>query len=141
MTQIDSKKDMLVKIVTAYAKRPEVTPEHLLGLVDTLAEVLSVDQDTSIPAPKAEAGSEPAIPISKAVTDEKVYCLCCGKGFRMLKRHIGAEHGLTEAQYRNKFGLPEDFPLVAPSYSEMKASFAKKAGLGKYARQHEGVND
>jgi predicted transcriptional regulator len=73
--------------------------------------------------------------MEKAVTRDKVFCMCCGKGFKMLKRHIGAEHGLTEAQYRARFGLPADFPLVAPNYSEMKANYAKKAGLGKYSRQ------
>ena len=55
-------------------------------------------------------------------------------GFKMLKRHIGAEHGLTEAAYRETFGLPDDFALVAPDYSELKAKTAKKLGLGTYDR-------
>lgn len=89
--------------------------------------------------PKAEQPSgmamEPAISLDNAVTDDKVHCLCCGKGFTMLKRHLGSVHGLTEAQYRNMFNLPADFPLVAPNYSKRKAEYAKSSGLGKYARE------
>lgn len=76
----------------------------------------------------------PAIPIEQAVTEDKVYCLCCGRGFTMLKRHLKAEHGLTEDEYRALYGLPEDMPLVAPAYSERKAAYAKRVGLGKYQR-------
>ena len=85
------------------------------------------------PAPR-KAGLQPALPIEQAVTEDKVYCLCCGRGFKMLKRHLGAEHGLTEAEYRAMFNLPADMALVAPSYSRKKASHAKQAGFGKYDR-------
>ena len=82
--------------------------------------------------------SEPAMPVDRAVTRDKVYCLCCGKGFKMLRRHLGAEHGLTEAEYRTMFDLPEDTPLVAPSYSEKKAEYAREAGFGKHRRSSRG---
>ena len=103
------------------------------------APELSETKDT----PKAETPgtSIPVVSPDKAVTRSKVYCMCCGKGFKMLKRHIGAEHGLTEEQYRAKFGLPDDFPLVAPEYSEMKAKSAKKLGLGKYDRNRADAMD
>lgn len=53
----------------------------------------------------------------------------------MLKRHLGAEHGMTESEYRQKFGLADDYPLVAPGYSERKANYARSVGFGKYSRQ------
>jgi predicted transcriptional regulator len=84
--------------------------------------------------PRHQPSVTPAVPINKAITQDKVFCLCCGKGFKMLKRHLGAEHDLTEAEYRTMFDLPEDLPLVAPSYSKKKANYAKKAGFGKYNR-------
>jgi predicted transcriptional regulator len=76
----------------------------------------------------------PAVPIDQSVTDEAVTCLCCGKSFTMLKRHLKAEHGLTEQQYRLRFALSEKHPLVAPNYSIRKAEYAKRIGLGKYTR-------
>ena len=74
------------------------------------------------------------------MTEDTIFCLCCGKGFKMLKRHLGAEHGLTEAEYRVMFNLPADTPLVAPSYSKRKAEYAKRAGLGKYSRDKSDNN-
>jgi predicted transcriptional regulator len=149
MPDYQEKKDMLVQIVSVYAARPDVTAEDIAALAEKLSRVFAVEEDADtvaangvngvngIDATAVQPASDVvrAVSIEKAVTRDKVYCMCCGKGFKMLKRHIGAEHGLSEAQYRAKFGLPDDFPLVAPSYSEMKASYAKKAGLGKYARQ------
>jgi predicted transcriptional regulator len=137
----ETKRDMLVQIVSVYASRPDVTAEDIAALAEKLSKVFAVEgEEGAKPAtPGEQAGGTvagvPAVAPDRAVTRDKVYCMCCGKGFKMLKRHIGAEHGLTEAQYRAKFGLSDDFPLVAPNYSEMKARYAKKAGLGKYARQ------
>ncbi|CUI95575.1 MucR family transcriptional regulator [Cognatishimia activa] len=139
-------KDAVATIVASYAQRSDVTPDQIVALAAKLLPVFSVPgQENADPAtgahavaPDAEATKPktmvPAIPIDQAVTDDKVYCLICGKGFTMLKRHLKAEHGLTEDEYRKMFGLPDDFPLVAPNYSKRKAAYAKKAGLGKYRR-------
>ena len=89
-------------------------------------------------APKAPGMS--AAPGEQPMTDDTIFCLCCGKGFKMLKRHLGAEHGLTEAEYRVMFNLAADAPLVAPSYSKRKAEYAKRAGLGKYSRDKSDNN-
>ncbi|MDG4648661.1 MucR family transcriptional regulator [Roseibacterium sp. SDUM158017] len=145
MSDEENNKEMLVQIVSAYAARPDAGVEDIAALAKKLAEVFKVnDGPAGTDAGRAQpssatsvlpAASTPVVAPDKAVTSDKVYCMCCGKGFKMLKRHIGAEHGLTEAQYRARFGLSDDFPLVAPNYSEMKARYAKKAGLGKYSRQ------
>lgn len=137
----------VARIVAGYAQRSDVTQDDIIALTQRLIAVFSGTKTPSIkesavaPAPAQSTSRQrmsPAIPIEKAVTDEKVYCLCCGKGFTMLKRHLKAEHGLTEDEYRAMFDLPEDFPLVAPNYSERKAAYAKQVGLGKYTREIEG---
>lgn len=134
MTKFDPKADLLATVAAAYAGRSNVTADDIVALVGKLRREL--DGTAAGPALQAAAHGrpEPALPLDRAVTHDKVYCLCCGKGFKMLKRHLGAEHGLTEAAYRNLFDLPEDLPLVAPSYSERKASYAREAGFGKYNR-------
>ena len=134
--------DAVAQVVASYAGRADVTQDDILTLAQRLIPVFASTpaQSTSqAAAPVAAVATEkpivkPAIALEKAVTDDKVYCLCCGKGFTMLKRHLKAEHGLTEDEYRTMFGLSEDFPLVAPKYSERKAAYAKKVGLGKYSR-------
>jgi predicted transcriptional regulator len=143
MSEQEAKKDMLVQIVSVYAARPDVAADDIGALAEKLAKVFGVtgseEAEPEVASDTLPADMAPAVSLEQAVTRDKVYCMCCGKGFKMLKRHIGAEHGLTEAEYRVRFGLPSDFPLVAPSYSEMKADYAKKAGLGKYERQSENV--
>lgn len=124
-----SKKDMIATIVASFAQRPDATPDAIVELYNRLTE------EAGDPTAAATPGkTTPAIPLDRAVTEDKVFCLCCGRGFKMLKRHLGAEHGLTEAEYRAMFNLPADFALVAPAYSRKKASHAKQAGFGKYDR-------
>ncbi|TGD61880.1 MucR family transcriptional regulator [Tabrizicola sp. WMC-M-20] len=130
--------EMIANIVSAYASRPDVTVDEIVSLVARLTKEMggSINAariDQAAPPP-ADAPVRPAIALDKAVTEDKVYCLCCGKGFKMLKRHLGAEHELTEDQYRAMFNLSADVPLVAPSYSERKASYARRVGFGKYSR-------
>lgn len=136
MTISDNKDEVIATIVAAYATRPDVSPDEIVELLAKLKREMGYEEEAPA-APQAAAPAEkptPALPIDKAVSRDKVYCLCCGKGFKMLKRHLMAEHGLSEAEYRRLFDLPEEMPLVAPSYSEKKAAYAKEAGFGKYAR-------
>ncbi|MFO8126297.1 MucR family transcriptional regulator [Yoonia sp.] len=137
-TSNDNNTDILAAVAAAYAARVDVSADDIVSLVAKLRQEFG-DAKTTVESPtqpevQSSGFAEPALPIDKAVTHDKVFCLCCGKGFKMLKRHLGAEHNLTEAAYRAKFGLPEDMPLVAPSYSARKASYAKKVGFGKYDR-------
>ncbi|GAA6199895.1 MucR family transcriptional regulator [Aquicoccus sp. SU-CL01552] len=144
--------DAVARVVAAYAGRADTSPDDIVALALRLSDVFSSLEDlpTTAPGSIPEAGGParvttgtpvPAVPIDKAVTDDKVFCLCCGRGFTMLKRHLKAEHGLTEEEYRTLFGLPEDMPLVAPNYSERKAAYAKRVGLGKYQRDHADPSD
>ena len=138
MTKPNSKTELLSTIVASYAARPDVDSDDIVALVAKLRRELGIETQDAPAAPAApapEGGLAPAIPLSRAVTEDRVFCLCCGKGFKMLKRHLGAEHGMTEAEYRAAFGLPEEMPLVAPSYSRRKASYARKVGFGRYSRE------
>ena len=141
MSVKDTNENFIASIVASFAARPDATPDQIVDLVRKLrSEIGGVTPEAATPAqePARDAApsptAKPAIPPERAVTRDKVYCLCCGKGFKMLKRHLGAEHGLTEQQYRRMFDLPEDAPLVAPSYSKRKADYAKAAGFGKHDR-------
>jgi predicted transcriptional regulator len=133
--------DAALRVVEAFAARESATVEEVLTLARHLPEILNRPAAPGtaaapVGAPEVPARSaEPAVPIADSVSDSAVVCLCCGKSFVMLKRHLNAEHGLTEAEYRALFHLPESHPLVAPSYSQRKAEYAKRVGLGKYARQ------
>ena len=136
--------EAVARVAAAFAARETSTIDQIVNLTERLIEVFtghgSLDGTareaigTVSPLPEA-AISRPAIPIDRAVSDEKVYCLCCGRGFTMLKRHLKAEHHLTEEEYRSLYALPDDVPLVAPNYSARKAAYAKRIGLGKYDRE------
>ena len=136
MTTQGMKEETAGRIVAAYASRPDVGQDEIVALYRRLAEEFSRQGSSAVAVPIApETGRlRPAGPVDQAVSEDRVTCLCCGRSFKMLKRHLGAEHGMTEAGYRAAFDLPEDFPLVAPSYSRKKAKHARKAGLGKYER-------
>ncbi|PYE84362.1 MucR family transcriptional regulator [Pseudoroseicyclus aestuarii] len=135
MTNTDRDTDIIAEIVAAYAARPDVGPDEIVELLSKLRQEVGGKPVEAAPAPAPAAQKPvPAMPIERAVTEDRIYCLCCGKGFKMLKRHLGSEHGLTEAAYRQMFDLPDDMPLVAPSYSRRKADYAKQAGFGKYDR-------
>ncbi len=131
--------DVISNIAAAFAARPNVSIDDIVELVAKLSAELGTTEGagagTRNTSTAGEGTARPALPIDKAVTPDKVYCLCCGKGFKMLKRHLGSEHGLSEEEYRTLFALPPDMPLVAPRYSERKAAYAKKVGLGKYSRE------
>ena len=83
--------------------------------------------------PEASQGppQKPAVPVRRSVTPAYVICLEDGKKMKMMKRHLRTDHGLTPAEYRAKWGLPADYPMVAPSYATMRSNFAKKIGLGR----------
>lgn len=143
----DSAMQAVAQVVAAFATRNTATADDIVALTTRLASVFADTNTARAPAVRGNitlstsaAAVEfegPAIPIENAVSEDKVFCLCCGRGFTMLKRHLKAEHGLSEEEYRSVFDLHEDMPLVAPSYSARKAAYAKRVGLGKYNRDQE----
>ena len=86
--------------------------------------------DGHVAEPPAEP-LKPAVPIRKSITPDYLVCLEDGKKLKMLKRHLRSTYGMTPDEYRAKWGLPNDYPMVAPKYAEQRSEFAKKIGLGR----------
>jgi predicted transcriptional regulator len=84
-------------------------------------------------APQAEVKPEPAVSVRASVKNDHIVCLEDGKKMKMLKRHLMTDHGLTPAEYRTRWGLPADYPMVAPNYSATRSRLAKDNGLGRKA--------
>lgn len=89
-------------------------------------------------APIVELRREPAVSVRSSIKNDHLVCLECGKKMKMLKRHIMTDHGLTPDEYRARYGLASDYPLVAPDYAEKRRELAKKIGLGRQPGQRRG---
>ena len=121
---------LTAQIVSAHVTKNAVPVEELPALIREVYKTLSTVGEA--PAP-AEA-LKPAVPITKSVFPDHIICLEDGKQMTMLKRHLMTEHNLTVDQYRAKWGLPANYPMVAPDYAETRSSLAKKMGLGQQLR-------
>ena len=138
VSEIQSDDDVLAlttEIVAAYASRNQMPQADLPDLINTIHSTLSgLASGTDLAeaeAPAAEAPPAPAVPIDASVGKDAITCLECGKTFKTLKRHLSTEHDLAPADYRARWQLSKDYPLVAPSYSKRRADTAKKIGLGR----------
>ncbi len=122
--------DMTADIVSAYVGNNPVSPAELPQLIQSVHAALVATM-----AGTAQAVEEltPAIPIKESVTDEYVVCLEDGKRFKSLKRHLSSQYGMTPEEYRARWELPADYPMVAPNYAKARSDLAKKLGLGRKA--------
>ncbi len=124
MAETDTTLSLVTKLAISYVGNNKVTPAEIPALLGSLHEALS----------KLESGDEirePAVPINKSIKRNEILCLECGKGHKMLKRHLTSAHGLTVEEYRTHWGLARDYPLVAPNYAKQRSEMAKKIGLGR----------
>jgi len=117
-------------IVAAYVSNNKVNSDQLPTLLQEVFSTLSgLAED-----PRAFAyNREPAVPINKSVTPDFVICLEDGKKLKMLKRYLRTHYNLSPEEYRRKWGLPADYPMVAPNYAKRRSQFAKDIGLGTAA--------
>ena len=92
---------------------------------------LSPARSASPPAREEQADIKPAVTIKKSLTADYLICLEDGKKFKSLKRHLRSHYNLSPEQYREKWGLPADYPMVAPNYAQARSSLAKRMGLGQ----------
>lgn len=127
--------DLTTKIVAAYLKNHTVATAELPELIRSVHAAL---HRTESPAPEPAERPQPMISVRKSVTPDAIVCLECGKPQKMLKRHLATAHDLTVDQYRTKWSLPSDYPMVAPSYAAHRSQLAKAIGLGT-SRKREGV--
>jgi predicted transcriptional regulator len=107
-------------IVAAHVGNNAVAGADLGGLIQSVFETL-----------RGLASVEPAVSIRRSVTDDHIVCLEDGKKLKMLKRHLTTDHGLTPKEYRARWGLKADYPMVAPNYSAQRQALAKQIGLGR----------
>ena len=126
--------DLLVlttEIVSSYVANNSVPTDELPALMRQVYSAL-----ISIGQPSADAGErpQPAVPVKKSIFPDYVVCLEDGRKLKMLKRHLKTAYNMTPEEYRERWGLPADYPMVAPNYARQRSSLAKKIGLGTKPR-------
>ena len=122
--------ELTADIVAAYVSNHVVPVGDLSHLI---ADVHAALSNTTSPAPVASVVEKPkpAVSVRKSVQDDHLVCLECGGSFKSLKRHLMTHHGLGPEEYREKWDLPADYPMVAPAYAEARSRLAKEMGLGQ----------
>jgi len=127
---------LTAQIVSAHVSHNPVPANDLPALIQEVFRTLT-NVGTG-PVPELER-PQPAVPVKKSVTPEYLICLEDGKKLKMLKRHLKTAFNLTPDQYRDRWGLPPDYPMVAPHYAKHRSSLAKKIGLGTAPRAKNGA--
>ncbi len=128
MSEIKQREELVgltATIVEAHVSNNAIAIADLPGLIGTVHETLAAVGEG--PAAKGE----PAVSIKKSVRPDYIVCLEDGEKHKMLKRHLRAAHDMTPDDYRKRWGLSGDYPLVAPKYAELRSKLAKKIGLGR----------
>jgi predicted transcriptional regulator len=123
--------ELSTEIVSAYVSHNAVSPSDLPKLIAEVHGALRGLQSNEVPMPVEEL--KPAVPVRKSVGNDYIICLEDGKKFKSLKRHLRTHYNLSPEEYREKWGLPADYPMVAPSYSATRSKLAKDNGLGRNA--------
>lgn len=118
-------------IVSAHASNNSVKAAELPALISNVYAALSASGQPAVAAP---ATLIPAVSIRSSIKPDYIVCLEDGKQLKMMKRHLMTAYGMTPDDYRAKWGLPADYPMVAPNYAEVRSALAKKIGLGATGR-------
>jgi predicted transcriptional regulator len=123
---------MTADIVAAYVSANTVPPADLPGLIHNVHKALTGVSAAAAPEP---APKEPAVPIKKSITPDHLICLEDGRKFKSLKRHLRTKYDMSPEEYRAKWGLAKDYPMVAPNYARARSDLAKQMGLGQAGRK------
>ena len=130
---------LAAEIAAAYVANNSIAPTEIPNLLksihSSLRDMAGAPVSSGTPQPEAAAPPKPAVPINKTVSPDHIVCLEDGQSFRSLKRHLGTAHNMTPQQYREKWGLPADYPMVAPNYAAARSQLAKQMGLGQQRRR------
>jgi predicted transcriptional regulator len=125
--------ELAADIVSAYVANNSVRPADLPDLINAVHNALKT---TGSQQSQAEAQPpSPAVSIKKSLGQDYIICLDDGKKFKSLKRHLRTKYGMTPEQYREKWGLPKDYPMVAPAYARARSELAKSMGLGQQRKK------
>jgi predicted transcriptional regulator len=125
--------DLTASIVSAYVSNNPTPASELPALINQIHAALQ-RVSTGRPEMTSEP-AKPAVSVKKSMTAEYLVCLEDGKHFKSLKRHLRTQYNMTPEQYRDKWGLPSDYPMVAPNYAVARSQLAKKMGLGQQRRR------
>ena len=126
-------------VVSAYVSNNTVSSSEIPGLISEVYSALMRVSKGAAVAALAEP-LKPAVPIKRSITTEYLVCLEDGKKFKSLKRHLRTQYQMTPDQYRAKWNLPADYPMVAPNYAAARSQLAKQMGLGQQGRRSRRVN-
>ena len=123
---------LTANIVSAYVSHNSVSASEIPSLISQVYTAI-----TQVAGGRGEIIAEPlkpAVPIKRSINSDFIVCLEDGKKFKSLKRHLRTQYGMTPEQYRDKWGLPPDYPMVAPNYAAARSQLAKQMGLGQQRR-------
>ncbi|HXQ51951.1 MAG TPA: MucR family transcriptional regulator [Stellaceae bacterium] len=124
---------MTTDVVAAYLRKNTLPSAQIAEIIEAVYRSLrTLEARSGEPVLEAQ---KPAVPIRKSVHPDFLVCLEDGKKLKMLKRHLRSSYRLTPDQYRHKWGLPPDYPMVAPNYADQRSAFARKIGLGRTGRK------
>jgi predicted transcriptional regulator len=125
--------ELTAEIVSAYVSNNTVPAGEIPGLINQVHTALARVSGKSSDAPAEPL--KPAVSVKKSITPEYIVCLEDGKKFKSLKRHLRTQYNMTPEQYREKWGLSADYPMVAPNYAAARSQLAKQMGLGQQRRR------
>lgn len=126
---------LTAEITAAYVSNNNVSASELPGVIRSVHSAISgLGEDAQAATAPAER-PKPAVPINRSVQQDHIVCLEDGKKLKMLKRYLRAKYDMTPDEYRRRWNLPADYPMVAPAYAERRSQFAKQIGLGKGVRR------
>src|SRR5213593_4609411 len=129
--------ELAADIVSAYVSNNPVPPSELSSLIQEVhTALLRVSSGAAI-APVSPESPRPAIAVKKSLNNDYIICLEDGKKFKSLKRHLRTQYNMSPEEYREKWGLPPDYPMVAPNYAAARSQLAKQMGLGQQRRRGE----
>lgn len=126
---------MTAEIVASFVSNNKVSSEELPDVIRSVHRTVTDLSRHDGQAPREKP--KPATPINKSVHNDYIICLEDGKKLKMLKRYLRSTYGLSPDDYRKRWGLPADYPMVAPAYAARRSEFAKKIGLGKGVRRKD----
>jgi len=118
-------------IVAAFVGKNPILPAELRTIINDVYRALSDNASGALRGSNAPVELKPAVPVKRSICDDHIICLEDGKKFKSLKRHLRTHYNLSPEQYREKWGLPADYPMVAPRYAAARSLLAKKIGLGQ----------
>ena len=126
---------LTAKIVSAYVSNNTVSSAEIPALIGQVYAALTRVSNGGGPVAAPAEPLKPAVPIKRSITAEYIVCLEDGKKFKSLKRHLRTQYDMTPDQYRAKWSLPPDYPMVAPNYAAARSQLAKQMGLGQQRRR------